>query len=108
MRGLSASMTNRHGEMDGGLNRARGRRYASVVTQEFNPQQSFRGASEKLTVTKEFSSYSDSQILYRFTVEDPTVFSEPFAGEMMMNARPAAEFMYEYACHEGSWSCPLY
>ncbi|MDA0279950.1 MAG: hypothetical protein O3C29_05880 [Proteobacteria bacterium] len=77
-----------------------------VVTQEFNPQQNFRGASEQLTVTEQFSRYSDSQILYRFTVEDPTVFSEPFTGEMMMNARPAAEPMYEYACHEGNYALP--
>ena len=57
---------------------------------------------EQLVVTEKFSRYSDSQILYRFTVEDPTVFSEPFTGEMMMGARPATEPLYEYACHEGS------
>ena len=77
-----------------------------VVTQEFNPQQSFRGASEQLMVTEKFSRYSDSQILYRFTVEDPTVFSEPFTGEMMMGARPATEPLYEYACHEGNYALP--
>jgi hypothetical protein len=77
-----------------------------VVTQEFNLQQSFRGASEQLTVTEQFSRYSDSQILYRFTVEDPTVFSEPFTGEMMMSARPATEPLYEYACHEGNYALP--
>ncbi len=77
-----------------------------VVTQGFNPQQSFRGASANLKVTERFSRYSDSQILYRFTVEDPTVFSQTFTGELMMNARPSHESMYEYACHEGNYALP--
>lgn len=75
-----------------------------VETRGFNPQQSFRGASENLTVTERFSRVSASEILYRFTVEDPTVFSQAFTGEMMFNARPSRESMYEYACHEGNYA----
>ena len=70
-----------------------------VETRGFNPQQSFRGASENLQVTERFSRVSDSEILYSFTVEDSTVFSQAFTGELMFNARPARESMYEYACH---------
>ena len=75
-----------------------------VETRGFNPQQSFRGASENLTVTERFSRVSPSEILYRFTVEDSTVFSQAFTGELMFNARPARESMYEYACHEGNYA----
>jgi len=75
-----------------------------VETQAFNAQQSFRGASENLKVTERFSPYDEGQILYSFTVEDPTVFSQPFTGELMLNARPSHESMYEYACHEGNYA----
>jgi hypothetical protein len=75
-----------------------------VETQGFNPQQQFRGASENLKVIERFSRVSDLEILYSFTVEDPTVFSQPFTGELMFNARPAQESMYEYACHEGNYA----
>ena len=75
-----------------------------VETRGFNPQQSFRGASENLIVTERFNRVSISEILYRFTVEDPTVFSQPFTGELIFNARPTRESMYEYACHEGNYA----
>ncbi|NKB31733.1 MAG: hypothetical protein GKR91_01370 [Pseudomonadales bacterium] len=75
-----------------------------VETKGFNPQQNFRGASENLTVIERFSRTSSSEILYSFTVEDPSVFSQPFTGELMFNSRPIQESMYEYACHEGNYA----
>ncbi len=77
-----------------------------VETQGFHPQQNFRGSSNDMKVTERFSRTADSQILYSFTVEDPEVFSAPFTGELMFNARPAQESMYEYACHEGNYALP--
>ena len=55
-------------------------------------------------VTERFSRISESEMLYSFTVEDPTVFSQAFTGELMFNTRPARESMYEYACHEGNYA----
>ena len=75
-----------------------------VETRGFNSQQNFRGASENLKITERFSRVSDSEILYSFTVEDATVFSQPFTGELMFNARPTQVSMYEYACHEGNYA----
>ena len=77
-----------------------------VETEAFNSQQSFRGASANLQVTERFSRVSESEILYSFTVEDSTVFSQPFTGELILNARPSQESMYEYACHEGNYALP--
>ncbi|MDD9896355.1 MAG: hypothetical protein OXU24_11335 [Gammaproteobacteria bacterium] len=75
-----------------------------VATKGFNPQQNFRGSSKNLHVIERFSRISESEILYSFTVEDPTVFSQPFTGELVFNARPNQESMYEYACHEGNYA----
>jgi len=75
-----------------------------VETKGFNRQQNFRGSSENMLVTERFSRVSSGEILYSFTVEDPTVFSQPFTGELMFNARPSQESMYEYACHEGNYA----
>ncbi|MEX2130204.1 MAG: hypothetical protein WD772_01855 [Pseudohongiellaceae bacterium] len=77
-----------------------------VETLGFHPQQSFRGSSENLKVIEEFTRVSDSEILYRFTLEDDTVFNAPWTGELMFNARPSDEVMYEYACHEGNYALP--
>lgn len=77
-----------------------------VETAGFHPQQSFRGASQNLRVTERFTRVSDAEILYRFTLEDDTVFSQPWTGELVFNARPSDEVIYEYACHEGNYALP--
>ena len=40
-------------------------------------------------------------ILYRFTVEDPTVWTKPWSAELVM--RRFAGPIFEYACHEGNY-----
>jgi hypothetical protein len=43
-------------------------------------------------------------LLYRFEVEDPTAFTQPWTGELTM-ARSSGP-IYEYACHEANYSLP--
>lgn len=73
-----------------------------VETRHFNPWQSFRGASENLTVTERFRKESDSKIIYTFTVQDPTVFEADFTGELALTAYD--DPLFEYACHEGNYA----
>ncbi len=75
-----------------------------VETTNFNPQQNFRGASQNLKVTERFTRSAPNQLLYRFTIEDPTTFAQPFTGELNMNA--TRDNLYEYACHEGNYALP--
>ncbi len=80
-----------------------------VETTNFHPQQGFRGAlrhflylSQSARVTERFRRLDDSTLLYRFTVDDPEVYSTPWSGEMPMNA--VDDQIYEYACHEGNYA----
>jgi hypothetical protein len=41
-------------------------------------------------------------VLYRFTVDDPTVWTAPWTGEYTWRA--SDEHIYEYACHEGNYA----
>lgn len=52
-------------------------------------------------VIEQFSFVSPDEILYRFTVDDPGVYAEPWSAEHVLqrSTRP----MYEYACHEGNY-----
>jgi hypothetical protein len=74
-----------------------------VETINFPEQQSFRGASPNVKVTERFTRIAPNKILYRFTVDDPATFTQPFSGEVAMNA---GEGWYEYACHEGNYAMP--
>lgn len=80
-----------------------------VETSHFNPGQSFRGSlrhalymSSDAKVVERFTRVSAREVLYEFSVEDPTVFSQVWRGEVPMLASEGR--VYEYACHEGNYS----
>jgi hypothetical protein len=75
-----------------------------VDTTNFNGETRFRGAGENLHVIEHFKRIDANTILYRATVEDPTIFSKAWTLEYPFNA--TAGPVYEYACHEGNYAMP--
>jgi hypothetical protein len=75
-----------------------------IETTNFNDQQSFQGASENRKVIERLTRIAPNKILYRFTVEDPTTYPQPFSGELAFNA--THDNIFEYACHEGNYALP--
>jgi hypothetical protein len=82
-----------------------------VETTNFHPQQSFRASlrhfiylSPEAVVTERFTRLDDKTLLYSFTVDDPRIYSQPWTGELPMNA--VEDRIYEYACHEGNYALP--
>jgi hypothetical protein len=73
-----------------------------VETTNFHPLQQYRGASENLKVTERLTRIGPDQLLYRFTVEDPTVFTAPWTAELVFNRFD--DMIFEYACHEGNYA----
>jgi hypothetical protein len=75
-------------------------------TTNFSPHHEANAAPANLSrhakVTERFTRVSNEQILYEFTVDDPVFYSQPWSGEMSLNARH--EKVFEYACHEGNYS----
>jgi hypothetical protein len=61
-----------------------------------------RGGSENAHVIERFTRLADGNVLYRFTVEDPSVWTAPWTGEYVWRA--SNERVYEYACHEGNYA----
>ena len=54
-------------------------------------------------VTERFTRWSDDEIFYEYTVEDPSIYTQPWSGEMSFYKETA---LFEYACHEGNYSLP--
>lgn len=78
-----------------------------VETRHVHPQQGRRNTvnlSDEGVVTERFTRYSDEQILYEFTVEDPVYYSQPWHGELSFNT--TEDRVFEYACHEGNYGLP--
>jgi len=73
-----------------------------VETANFPKTQYFLGADENLKVTERFTRDAPGRILYQFTVDDPTVWTQPWSGEYEFS--PSKGIVYEYACHEGNYA----
>ncbi len=73
-----------------------------VETINMRPEQGLRGASPNQKVTERFIRIGPDKIKYGFTVEDPTVYAQPFSGEVAMKTTKGQ--VYEYACHEGNYA----
>ena len=75
-----------------------------VETTNINPQQTIRGVppSEDARVIERFSRVDEETILYEFTIDDPTMWTERWGGQIPIRKFDAQ--LYEYACHEGNYS----
>jgi hypothetical protein len=78
-----------------------------VDTTNFNDAGGFYGDAggmygwdRNMHVVERFSLLDANTILYRFEVEDPTAYTQPWKGELTM--RRVASPPFEYACHEGN------
>ena len=56
---------------------------------------------QNLHVTERFTRTGPSTIIYRATVDDPTIYTKPWTIETTLSKR--TEPIYEYACHEGNY-----
>ena len=82
-----------------------------VDTTNFTDQTNFRPppatgrqdifSSRDLHVVERFTRTDPDTIVYRFTVEDPSTWTKPWSGEMLM--RRIEGPIFEYACHEGNY-----
>jgi len=73
-----------------------------VDTTNFTDQTHVRGSDRNLHVIERFKRTGPDSLLYRFTIDDPTAFTRPWTGEIVMGRAPG--LLYEYACHEANYS----
>jgi hypothetical protein len=75
-----------------------------VETTQFSPLEanSMVGLTPQGRVTERFTRASAKQILYEFTVEDPSFYKQTWRGELSFNA--TQDQVFEYACHEGNYA----
>ena len=80
-----------------------------VDTTNFNDSGGFYGDAggnfgwdRNLHVVERFSLLDADTLLYRFEIDNPTAFTQPWKGELTMARSPGP--IYEYACHEGNYA----
>jgi hypothetical protein len=82
-----------------------------VDTTNFNDSGGFYGDAggnfgwdRNLHLIERFSLLDADTLLYRFEIDDPTAFTQPWKGELTMSRSSGP--IYEYACHEGNYALP--
>lgn len=73
-----------------------------VETRNFKQTPPLSGADENLQVTEYFSRADDGGLLYRFEINNPEIWTQPWGGEYPWAATDGK--VYEYACHEGNYA----
>ena len=54
-----------------------------------------------MRLTERFARVENNKLHYSFTIDDPSLYSQPWTAEFPMYS---GENLYEYACHEGNYS----
>lgn len=82
-----------------------------VETKNFDPGESLRlyfdqsfYISPEAVITERFTRIADDELFYEFIVEDPSIYTQRWRGEMVFKATNGP--IYEYACHEGNYALP--
>lgn len=76
-----------------------------VETINIHPQQMRESQipiTENGRIVETFERYSDSEIVYTFTVYDAELYTQAWTGELSFHATEGP--VYEYACHEGNYA----
>lgn len=88
-----------------------------IVSRGFSAKQDYywawpwRAARPELKVTERLRRVDATTIDYRFTIEDPTSFTQPWTAAAPMTTDQASRGvtagpLFEYACHEGNYALP--
>jgi hypothetical protein len=72
-----------------------------VETINFTDMNPFQGSGDTMRLVERFTRVGPDAIDYRFTVDDPLVFTRPWTVSMPMRTGGP---IFEYACHEGNYS----
>jgi hypothetical protein len=72
-----------------------------IETAGFHPATAWRNASENMHVTEWLTRVDEDTVEYRFRVEDPSTWAEPWGGTYPLTDLEGV--LFEYACTEGNY-----
>ena len=76
-----------------------------VDTTNFTHRTNYEGSRENLHLIERFTRVEPGLIMYRATIEDPTVFAKPWTFDIpLVRQDEKANRIYESACQEGNYA----
>ena len=74
-----------------------------IETTNFNGRASYRGSTEDLKLTERYTRIGPGMLEYRFTIDDPKVWTKPWTAMFRFEKDDSQYELVEYACHEGNY-----
>jgi hypothetical protein len=74
-----------------------------IETTNFNGRALFLGSSAGLKLTERYTRIAPNVLEYRFTVNDPAVWTRPWTAMFTFDKDDEQYELVEYACHEGNY-----
>ena len=74
-----------------------------IETTNFNGRAPFLGSSAGLKLTERYTRIGPTELEYRFTVDDPAVWTRPWTAMFTFDKDDEQYELVEYACHEGNY-----
>ncbi len=74
-----------------------------VETGRLNGRAGYRGATAAARLTERFTRVGPTKLRYEFTIDDPTVWVQPWTATFAFDLDDAQYELVEYACHEGNY-----
>ncbi len=75
-----------------------------VETTNFSPKTSYQGSRDTLHLTERYTRVDADTLDYRFTIDDPHTFTQPWTVSRPMTRITDRRTIFEYACHEGNYA----
>jgi hypothetical protein len=72
-----------------------------IETTNLNGKNPYRGSSEKMKVTERIARVDANTLSYKFTIDDPATWTQPWTAEAPMTKSVGP--IFEHACHEGNY-----
>ena len=74
-----------------------------VEVTNFNGRAPYLGAGENMTLIERYTRTGPTTLEYRFTVDDPTIWTRPWTAVFSFERDDDQYELVEYACHEGNY-----
>ena len=74
-----------------------------VESTNFNGGTGFQGSTENMTLVERYTRVGPGTLEYQFTIDDPTVWTQPWTAMFRWDLDESQYELVEYACHEGNY-----
>ena len=74
-----------------------------IETKTFNGRAPFQDSSDHLTLVERYTRVGETRLKYEFTINDPTIWTQPWTGSFHFDLDNEQYDLVEYACHEGNY-----